>query len=175
MFIRSPRLFLRPAWPEDRDELLALSAAREDVRARIDGVLFDRGPTALRSAGFVVTVPDGRGATPVGALKIDARRDHAELMVWIADAFRGEGLGAEALAAVMPLACVLGHRTLVIRVEATDGASLRTVRRFGFVPNGEVLHRPGRPLLATYVRSSVGPNTCDDPHRARDTGQPLAA
>ena len=75
MFIRSKRLFLRPAWPEDWTELLTAISDEGVVRnlARApwpytmeDAIGFARLPQARLLPHFFVTLPSDNGARLIG-------------------------------------------------------------------------------------------------------------
>ena len=117
MFIRSERLFLRPVWPEDQGEVLALLAHA--------GERGDRAAAQMRRAPdprypcFLVTLPGPHGAMIVGTLCLGREGGEVRLSCVIAPAHRGAGFEIEAVRASLPLACLLGHRQVVV---GTDGA-----------------------------------------------------
>ena len=170
MFIRSERLFLRPGWPEDREELLGQLCDKQVVRDLMDapwarhfgddGLITDV-PQNERYPHFFVTVPGAQGARLVGACWIaegDGRLP--ELGFWFASEERGKGYAAEAASAVLRLACTLGHREVVARMFMDSPAADRVLRKVGFTPTGLV--RPqynierGEDLPALVYRCILG-------------------
>ncbi|MEZ5742937.1 MAG: GNAT family protein [Sphingomonadaceae bacterium] len=143
MFMRSERLFLRPRWPEDRDELLELAAgdwvAREvaglDWLRETQGAQF--GVNGGRFPHFVVTAPGIAGSSPVGGIGFDPHSRGAELAFWIVDGHRGQGFATEAVRALLPLAAMLGHKRLVAAPYADDAASMRVLAKAGFAATGD--------------------------------------
>ena len=143
MFIRTERLFLRPGWPEDWQELLAGIGDEAVVRnlARApwpytadDARSFAAQPQADRTPHFVVTAPGPRGTQLIGACGLS--RDDAgqvELGYWISRPHWGHGYATEAAAALLRIAPLLGHRRLVASHFADNPASGRVLRKLGLV------------------------------------------
>lgn len=124
MFIRSKRLFLRPGWSEDRNQVAAICA--------MDPVVLDTfGATRdeTRAPRFLVTLPHDRGSTIVGMCGLTVRCGRAQAWAWIAPRYRGRGYEAEARAATRPLAASLGHA-----VDGEDDDSVPMGGKFGFEP-----------------------------------------
>ena len=124
MFLRSKRLFLRPAWPEDENE----------VRTLADGPASSR---ALSSATgheqrLLLTVPGSAGSHIIGWLGLRENGRDCELGLWIADGWRGRGYAIEAVRAVLPLARALGHRRIVAAGDATQPRLVRLFEKAGF-------------------------------------------
>ena len=142
MFIRSERLFLRPAWAEDWADVLAaisdeavlrnLARAPWPYRAE-DAQWFVNRPQDLRCPDFLVTLPGMDGAHVIGCAGMVSGEDGtAEIGYWIARSHWGRGFATEAARAVLTVARTLGHD----RVEASH-----------FLDNpasGRVLHCDGR-------------------------------
>jgi RimJ/RimL family protein N-acetyltransferase len=150
MFIRSERLFLRPGWPEDADELRPLIADREVASRLTAPPLHDavdcagewlepaRDPLLPR---FCVTLPSALGAKLVGWIGLRRESGQASLSAWIGRPFWGQGYASEAARAVLGLARALGHRRLVAEHFDDDPASARVLARLGFEPTGEARAR----------------------------------
>ena len=149
MFIRSERLFLRPGWPEDWQELLAgigdeavvKNLAKAPWPYTADHARDFAGKTQdARLPHFFVTLPSGaepgRIVGSVG-LGLDEEGD-VQLGYWIARDYWNRGYATEAARAVLRLARVLGHRRLVAGNFADNPASGRVLRKVGFKPTGRI-------------------------------------
>jgi RimJ/RimL family protein N-acetyltransferase len=145
MFIRSPRLFLRPAWPEDwrevyeavRDERVVRNLAtvpwpytEEDARS------FTALPQGLRHPRFLVTLPGAHGSEVIGCVSLLAEDGGTGIGYWIAPHRWGCGYAAEAASALLGLAPRLGHRRITAWRFADNPASGRVLERIGFRPSG---------------------------------------
>ena len=155
MFTRSERLFLRPAWPEDWEELLARigdkAVVRNLARAPWPYMAADAQAFAARSQGgrypnFLVTLPDATGAQVIGGAGLARDGGTAELGYWIAPSHWGRGFATEAVRAVVRVARMLGHKRIVASHFTDNPASGRVLRKAGFVPTGQVrkVHSLGR-------------------------------
>lgn len=163
MFIRSERLFLRPAWPEDWAELhgaiddaaVVRNLARapwpyrpEDARSFVSREPVKRYPD------FLVTLPGADGARIIGCAGIAACESGAtELGYWIAREHWGKGYATEAGRAVLSVARALGHDRIEASHFLDNPASGRVLRKLGFAPTGE--HRPRRSEGRGTVVTSV--------------------
>lgn len=177
MFIRSERLFLRPAWPEDWAELYPLindlSVVRnlsrvpwpytpEDARHFV-GMEADR-----RHPTFLVTLPGATGSRLIGSLGIFGGEEGPELGYWIARRFWGRGYATEAVRTVLPIARALEHARLRAWAFADNPASARVLRKAGFAPTGQMRDRtsPARGKAtapaAIYAIDLRTPNDCGD-------------
>ncbi|AIT79970.1 GNAT family N-acetyltransferase [Novosphingobium pentaromativorans] len=150
MFIRSDRLFLRPAWPEDLQELETLiahdSAACNLAStcwpcAHDDALRFVTHEQAHALPQFVITVPGADGALIVGCVGLARRDDDVELYYWIAREQRGRGYAREAVKAVVELAWSLGHARIVANHFVDSPASGRVLHGAGFRRTGRVAER----------------------------------
>jgi GNAT superfamily N-acetyltransferase len=130
MFIRSERLFLRPAWPEERAELHNLLTCAALVPAPM--VQPSRHPL------FVVTVPGADGAELVGLTGLIDNGDETELAVWIAPDYRNRGFATEAARATLSIAGTVGHCRLIAHHFADSPATARMLNTLGFVPTGHM-------------------------------------
>ena len=163
MFIRSARLFLRPAWPEDwaelhgaiDDEGVVRNLARapwpyraEDARAFVCREIDPHYPD------FLVTLPGADGARIIGCAGIaPAGSGGVELGYWIARAQWGKGYATEAGQAVLSVARALGHDRIEASHFLDNPASGRVLRKLGFTPTGEHRARAsaGRGTIVTSV------------------------
>lgn len=163
MFIRSERLFLRPAWPEDWAELHAVvndaAVVRNLARApwpyrADDAQLFVNRPQVARYPDFLVTLPGAEGARIIGCAGIaPGEVNGGELGYWIARAHWGQGYATEAARAVLSVAQALQHDRIEASHFLDNPASGRVLRKLGFKPTGE--HRPRRSEGRGTVVTSV--------------------
>lgn len=150
MFIRTERLFLRPAWPEDIDDLQAL--VRDDPVARnmasnaapgavqgMPGLLSN--PPQHRLPNLFVYVRSDGGPKLVGGIGLARDGDDVELSYWIAREHRGHGYAGEAVEAVLEQAQLLGHRQVVASHFSDNEASARVLEGAGFTATGETRSR----------------------------------
>lgn len=146
MFIRSERLFLRPGWPEDWEEVLARIGDEGLIRnlasapwpyTADDARDFLSLPEEPRLPRFLVTVPGSDGARLVGSIGLMRDGDDVELGYWIAPDSWGLGYATEAVRAVLGLARALGHGRIKANHFADNPASGRVLRKVGFQPTGQ--------------------------------------
>jgi RimJ/RimL family protein N-acetyltransferase len=173
MFIRSERLFLRPGWPEDWEELLAVindeEVVRNLARAPWPYTMHDAMEFAAREQEkllphFFITLPTAQGAKLIGSIGLARDQEHVELGYWIARDWWGQGFATEAVRAVLRLATALGHRRLIAGHFADNPASGRVLAKAGFKPTGErgIRFSQGRGATAPSLGYAIGlgPN-CD--------------
>ncbi|MDD3800069.1 MAG: GNAT family N-acetyltransferase [Novosphingobium sp.] len=150
MFIRSERLFLRPGWPEDREELQRLIADERVVRnfANVpcpytgDGARFFIEPPQDRLLPrFVITAPGAAGARMVGGLGFGETCQGIALGYWIARDHWGRGFASEAVRAALGLARTFGHERIVASHFIDNPASGRVLEKAGFRRTGRVVER----------------------------------
>lgn len=151
VFIRSERLFLRPAWPEDWKELLGAIGDEAIVRnlARApwpytgeDARWFAQQPQDQRLPHFVVTLPTASGpAQLIGCVGLGEIDGAVELGYWLARDYWGRGFATEAARAVLSLARTLGHRRIVAGHFVDNPASGRVLRKAGFRATGKIRQR----------------------------------
>lgn len=150
MFIRSERLFLRPAWPEDSEELLVRIGDEAVVRnlARVpwpytaqDALAFVQKPQDHRLPSFLMTVPGAEGSRIVGGCGLSLLDDEVNLGYWVASGDHGLGYATEAARAVLTLARALGHRRVVAYHFIDNAASGRVLEKVGFRRTGRVAER----------------------------------
>jgi RimJ/RimL family protein N-acetyltransferase len=179
MFIRSERLFLRPGWSEDWQDLLTLIADEavvgnlagapwpytgEDARSFIDQ------PQDHLLPRFLVTVPGAGGARLIGGCGLSRRDGEVNLGYWIARSDWGRGYATEAARAVLGLADALGHRRVVASHYIDNAASGRVLEKVGFRRTGRVAERfskgrgfasPSREYEVLFESSGDSPGDCD--------------
>ncbi len=150
MFIRSERLFLRPAFPEDAPAVLAGINDAGVVRQLASAPWPYREEDARRFVAraqdssvphFIVTQPGKGGAPVIGAAGLVRHAGAVELGFWIARGWWGQGLATEAAHAVLEIATMLGHRQIAAARFADNRASGRVLEKVGFVPTGESVAR----------------------------------
>ncbi|MGF7155818.1 GNAT family N-acetyltransferase [Novosphingobium gossypii] len=150
MFVRTERLFLRPAWPEDFDEIvealegdglqcstdiLPVARKADDLRVYLDR------PRDPRLPLFFMYLRAPGGAQLVGSIGLARHEGDVEVDYWIASRHRGYGFAAEALRAVMRHARALGHVRVVASDFADDANTHLTLESAGFRDTGQVRSR----------------------------------
>ena len=158
MFLRTERLFLRPAWLEDAPELTRAIGQEPVVRmlARVPwpyreehARTFIESPRDPRFPTLLVTVPHDGGRI-AGACGLHEDREQGsgriEVGYWIEPGYWGRGYATEALRGVLALARLIGHRRIVGRHAADNPASGRVLCKAGFRPTGRAraFHSLGR-------------------------------
>ena len=151
MFARTPRLLLRPGFPEDAPALAA-AIADEAIARNLANVPW---PYRMRDAeAFLASPRDpvlpsllvferALGAPQlVGACGLGRRPSGAvELGYWIARGHWARGLATEACAALVEIARALGLATLEGSHFLDNPASGRVLEKLGFEPRGLVAPR----------------------------------
>jgi RimJ/RimL family protein N-acetyltransferase len=146
MFIRSERLFLRPAWPEDCEELIGLITDELVVRdvatmhwplTAEDAQRFIARPNEKLLPHFFITLPTADGARPIGSIGLGRDSNEIEIGYWIARRHWGQGYATEATRAVLGLSRALGHQRITATHFADNAASARVLEKTGFRPTGE--------------------------------------
>jgi RimJ/RimL family protein N-acetyltransferase len=167
MFARTPRLVLRPGWPEDAPALHAAMADEGVVR----NLATAPWPYHLKHAeAFLAREQERDAALPlflafkrtagrphlVGGCGIGRREDgRLELGYWIARPFWGLGFATEATRAVMRIARATGLSGVTASHFVDNPASGRVMRKIGFRPTGDFIRRfsagrGGEGLTAVY-------------------------
>lgn len=158
MFIRSERLFLRPGWPEDWEEVLGLMDDETVVRnlANVpwpytgeDARSFLNLRHTPRLPRFLITVPGTAGADIVGGVGLKGAENGGDngadgapaLGYWIARDHWGQGYASEAAKAVLDLARTLGHERVTAEHFIDNPASGRVLEKAGFRRTGRVSER----------------------------------
>lgn len=152
MFIRTERLFLRPAFPEDWGEMFAGICDEAIVRnlARVpwpyaaeDARKFCARPFDPRAPSLLVTLPGATGAPIVGRCGYGPREDSGEIELgfWIARDCWGRGFATEAARALVGFARIAGPAHLAAGHFADNAASGKVLARAGFRPTGAIRMR----------------------------------
>jgi RimJ/RimL family protein N-acetyltransferase len=151
MFARTPRLLLRPGFPEDAPALAA-AIADESIARNLANVPW---PYSMRDAeAFLASPRDpilpslliferGDGAPQlVGACGLGRRPSGAvEMGYWIATTYWGRGYATEACAALIEIARTLGLASVEGSHFLDNPASARVLEKLGFEPLGIVAPR----------------------------------
>lgn len=162
MFMRTPRLFLRPPFPEDwrpifaamNDESLVRMLAKAPWPYREDDARnFCNAPREERDLRLAITVPELPGAPLIGMVGMDCSETVPELGYWIARGHRGRGYASEAVGGILAMARALGVRRVTAGHYLDNPASGAVLRKCGFAPTGEIepthaLGRGGEMVLA---------------------------
>jgi len=164
MFVRTERLFLRPAWPEDLEELLE---ALEDEEVQRNLVLMTASPWSERELReyleqprdpllphFFIYLRSANGPELVGSIGFGRHNEEVEVGYWIAPRFRGRGYGAEAIHAVLKQARALGHRRVYANYFGDNGVTMQVLESAGFHDTGRVRSRTG-PDRGVVTRARV--------------------
>lgn len=182
MFLRTERLFLRPAWLEDAPELTRAIGQEAVVRmlARVpwpyreeharDWIGAPRDPF-LPSLLITLPVEDGR---IVGGCGLHEERGQVEVGYWVAPSHWGRGYATEALGGLLDLARLAGHRRVVSRHAVDNPASGRVLRKAGFRPTGRArpFHSLGRDTRLEAPEYALDLSEVDGP---QDAPMPKAA
>jgi RimJ/RimL family protein N-acetyltransferase len=169
MFIRSERLFLRPAWPEDAGEIAQLRTAGE-IMSNVPALSLpgdDEGTGLLIASArgrtlpsFLMTLPSASGTNIIGAIGLGRDGEDVELGYWLSSAEWGKGYAAEAARAVLSLARAIGYERVIANQFLEDRASLLVLTRAGFRPTGRQRLLPagdgGTAAAAVYVAELGG-------------------
>lgn len=185
MFARTPRLLLRPGFPEDAPAL-ATAIADEAVARNLANVPW---PYSMRDAeAFLASPRDpvlpsllvferGNGAPQlVGACGLGRRPSGSvELGYWVARPFWGRGYASEASAALVEIARTLGLPSLEGSHFIDNPASGRVLEKLGFQSLGIVAPRlccaRGEEVPARLMRLELRPEQFVDV----EEGEALAA
>ena len=151
MFARTPRLLLRPGFPEDAPALAMAMADQAIAR----NLAVEPWPYALRDAEAFLASPrdpvlpsllvfertDGAPEL-AGSCGLGRRASGAvEMGYWIARPFWGRGFATEACAALIDIARALGLRQLEASHFIDNPASARVLDKLGFESTGLIAPR----------------------------------
>lgn len=150
MFVRTERMFLRPAWPEDLDDMVE-ALSDKDVQRTVGVAPLPRttGEVAAYLAGtrdprlphFFMYLRAPGGAQLVGGIGLALHEGEVEVGYWIAAPYRGRGYAREALRALVGQARTLGYARLVASDFSDDTATHQVLETAGFRDTGEVRSR----------------------------------
>ena len=189
MFARTPRLLLRPGWPEDAAALQAAIADPAIIRntARLPWPYELKDAQEFLTRGWNPQEPKflifsrTRGAPRlVGGCGIQVADDGCkELGYWIARPFWGLGFATEAAGAAMQIARSTGMTNVIACHGVDNPASGRVLTKIGFRPTGRtrMVYSKGRGSeveSVLYEDSGIAP-MCNDASRELYEDQPVAA
>jgi RimJ/RimL family protein N-acetyltransferase len=170
MFARTPRLLLRPGFPEDAPALAAaiadegivrnLATAPWPYRMR-DAEAFLASPRDPILPSLLVFERTGGAAQLVGSCGLGRRQSGAiELGYWIGRPFWGRGLATEASTALIDIARALGLKQLEASHYIDNPASARVLDKLGFESTGLIAPRMncarGEAVPARLMRLRLG-------------------
>jgi RimJ/RimL family protein N-acetyltransferase len=176
MFARTPRLLLRPGFPEDAPALAAAIADETIVR----NLATAPWPYRMRDAEAFLARPrdpvlpsllifERTGGAPqlVGSCGLGRRPSGAvEMGYWIAIPHWGRGFATEACTALVDIARTLGLATLEGSHFVDNPASARVLEKLGFEPIGIVAPRlscaRGTEVPARMMRLRLACDECED-------------
>lgn len=151
MFIRTERLFLRPAFSEDWREVYR-GLNDEVVAGMLTSAPWPYGEQDARdfcmrqdqrgAFAFLVTLPGRFGAPVIGAMGIEKKDGPHELGYWLARPYWGCGYATEAARAILNTARALGVKRVVAGHFVENPASGRVLRKAGFRETGEIVLAP---------------------------------
>jgi RimJ/RimL family protein N-acetyltransferase len=151
MFARTPRLLLRPGFPEDApalaaaiaDEVIARNLATVPWPFRVrDAEAFLARPRDPVLPSLLIFERTGGAPQLIGSCGLGRRPSGAvEMGYWIARPFWGRGFATEACAALVDIARTLGLSTLEGSHFLDNPASARVLEKLGFEPLGLVAPR----------------------------------
>jgi RimJ/RimL family protein N-acetyltransferase len=182
MFLRTERLFLRPAWLEDAPELTRAIGHEPVVRmlARVPWPYTEDDARAWMDAprdpllpSLLVTLPD-EGGRIVGGCGLHEGEAEVEAGYWIEPGSWGRGYATEALSGLLSLARLAGHRRVVGRHAADNPASGKVLRKTGFRATGrrQAFHSLGRGASVEAPEYAIELGDVDGP---QDAPMPKAA
>jgi RimJ/RimL family protein N-acetyltransferase len=151
MFARTPRLLLRPGFPEDAPALAAAIADEAIVRNLAtapwpyrmrDAEAFLASPRDPVLPSFLIYARTDGAPQLVGSCGLGRRPSGAvEMGYWIARPFWGRGIATEACLALLEIARTLGLPSLEGSHFMDNPASARVLEKLGFEPLGIVSPR----------------------------------
>ena len=151
MFARTPRLLLRPGFPEDApalaagiaDEAIARNLATVPWPYRVrDAEAFLASPRDPVLPSLLILERGQQAPQLVGSCGLGRRPSGAvEMGYWIARPFWGRGIATEACTALVDIARTLGLATLEGSHFIDNPASARVLEKLGFEPIGIIAPR----------------------------------
>jgi RimJ/RimL family protein N-acetyltransferase len=176
MFARTPRLLLRPGFPEDAPALASAIADQAIVRnlANVpwpycmrDAEAFLASPRDPVLPSLLVFERGARAPQLVGACGLARRPSGSvEMGYWVARPAWGRGYATEACTALIDIARTLGLTSLEGSHFVDNPASGRVLEKLGFQPLGIVAPRMscarGEEVPATLMRLELACASCDE-------------
>lgn len=182
MFFRSERLFLRPGWPEDSNDLFH-AVCDEGIARNLAQVPWPYGlddalayvslPQEPRYPNFLITLPGAGTGQAIGTISLmQGRGGRTEIGYWVARAHWGRGFATEAVRAALTLARTLRHTKIYAAHFHDNPASGRVLRKAGFSPTGAVEECFSR-ARGEAVSAIVHAIALDQPEGRDGGGDPL--
>jgi RimJ/RimL family protein N-acetyltransferase len=176
MFARTPRLLLRPGFPEDAPALAAAIADEAIVRnlatapwpySMRDAEAFLASPRDPVLPSFLIFERGLSSPQLVGACGLGRRASRSvEMGYWIARSFWGRGYATEACTALVDIARTLGLQSIQGSHFLDNLASARVLEKLGFEPLGIVAPRMscarGEEVPARLMRLELACSGCDE-------------
>jgi len=176
MFARTPRLLLRPGFPEDApalaseiaDEAIVRSLASAPWPFRMrDAEAFLAKPRDPVLPSMLIFERTERAPRLVGSCGLGRRPSGAvELGYWIARPYWGRGFATEACAALVDIARALALPNLEGSHFVDNPASARVLEKLGFEPTGIVAPRlscaRGHEVAARLMRLNLQANAVEE-------------
>lgn len=181
MFARTPRLLLRPGFPEDAPALAGAIADEAIVRnlasapwpyAMRDAEAFLASPRDPILPSLLIFERSTSAPQLVGSCGLGRRPSGSvEMGYWIARPFWGRGYATEACTALVDIARALGLTSLEGSHFLDNAASGRVLEKLGFEPLGILAPRMscarGEAVPARLMRLELACSGCDEePHEA---------
>jgi RimJ/RimL family protein N-acetyltransferase len=180
MFARTPRLLLRPGFPEDAPALAAAIADKAIVRnlATVpwpyrmrDAEAFLASPRDPVLPSLLIFERTGGAPQLIGSCGLGRRPSGAvEMGYWIARPHWGQGFATEACSALIAIARILGLATLEGSHFMDNPASARVLEKLGFEPIGIIAPRMscarGREVPARLMRLQLRADVAEDDDEA---------
>lgn len=150
MFVRTERLFLRPAWPEDLGELaeaLLDTGVQHDVGVAplpctvAEVRTYLERPRDPRFPHFFMYLRSPTGPQLVGGIGLGSYDGEVEVGYWIAAGHRGRGFAREAMRAILAQARSLGHMRVLASHFPEGVDAIRVLENAGFEDTGRVRSR----------------------------------
>lgn len=151
MFARTPRLLLRPGWPEDAPAVF--NAIDDHAVARnlsavpwpytiSDAEQFLASARPVRHPNFLIFRRTAGAPKLVGSIGFgDGEEGQLEMGYWISRYHWGLGYATEAGRAVLDIAQALGHAEIRAEHYLDNPASGNVLRKLGFTATGRVCQR----------------------------------
>lgn len=150
MFVRTERLFLRPGWPEDSDDLVeALSG--DGIQRTLGAAPLPHGAGQVRAylkrardprlPQFFMYLRSPGGPRLVGGIGLALYDTQVEVEYWITPSQTGRGFAGEALRAVVSQARSLGHRRIMASHFSDCPGTHEVLESAGFRDTGKVCSR----------------------------------
>src|SRR5437764_13303831 len=151
MFARTPRLLLRPGFPEDAPALAAAIADKAIARNLVsvpwpyrmrDAEAFLASPRDPVLPSFLIFERTQGAPQLIGACGLRRRPSGAvEMGYWIAKPFWGRGFATEGCSALIDVTAALGLSNLEGSHFLDNPASARVLEKLGFEPRGLIAPR----------------------------------